>query len=207
VAQPDLFNEPTPSDAVARCIEHRIYVAGQVYWTTLYLPSVVETRELFDELEAHCEAVGRKIRSLSHAQNAFNAAQGRQDSDTWAVSESQLEFLPNAVADFVRCNPWQRFDYTIEDALERLAFLKRPGVNLAELLEQPPTRRKDPERVLWEAVFALLQECGVDPMEKYQPVIHTLRAVHRLFGIKEPPSSGHVGYVKSEFLKSAATTK
>jgi hypothetical protein len=40
-----------------------------------------------------------------------------------------------------------------------------------------------------------------EPLKKYQPLIDTLRAVHRLFDIDEPPNAGHVGYVKSEFLK------
>ena len=77
---------------------------------------------------------------------------------------------------------------------------------IGELLEQPPTNQKNPERVLWEAIFALLRECGVEPLEKYQPLIHTLRAAHLLFGIDEPPNAGSVGYAKSEFLKQEASS-
>ena len=77
--------------------------------------------------------------------------------------------------------------------------------DLGELLEQPPTNQKNPARVLWETIFSLLQECGVEPLEKYQPLIHTLRAAHLLIGIEYPPNPGSVGYVKSEFLKQASS--
>jgi hypothetical protein len=76
---------------------------------------------------------------------------------------------------------------------------------LGKRLEQPATDRKEPERVLWEAIFALLRECGIEPLEKYQPLIHTLRAVHSLLGIDKRPNPGSVGYVKSEFLGQRAS--
>jgi hypothetical protein len=97
---------------------------------------------------------------------------------------------------------WEDLNLVIEEGWSRVAFLLRSDVDLGELLEQPPTNQKRPERVLWESIFALLWECGIKPLERHQPLIHTLRAAHRLFGIDELPNAGSVGYVKSEFLKT-----
>jgi hypothetical protein len=96
---------------------------------------------------------------------------------------------------------WQRFIELTEECYADIGFLLRKR-NLSEMLELPPTKRKHPERVLWEALFALLWEFRVRPLEKYQPLIRTLRAVHLLFGIDKPPHAGSVGYVKNHFSSS-----
>jgi hypothetical protein len=186
VSEPDLFDQPTRTEAVSRYIEQRIKAAGVLYYRTLKFPSVAETRNLLQDLEVKLVAVARTMQHLLHARNAFNAAHGLTEIDAADVPEH---------------DPWENLSVAIEDGLERLAFLKRPNVSVSDLLEQPPTNRKEPERVLWETIFALLRECGIEPLEKYQPVIHTLRAAHQLFGIDKLPNAGSVGYVKSEFLK------
>jgi hypothetical protein len=184
VSEPDLFDQPTRSDEVARHVEHRIYAAGLLYWRTWHFPSVAETHNLLAHLEARLAAVAHIMRRrLMHVRNAFNAPLG-----------PAYEEVPDHDA-------WQHLDDAIEDAFDRITRLQLPHVNVGDLLEQPATRRKEPDRVMWEAIFTLLRECGVDPLEKYQPLIHTLRAAHRLFGIHELPNPGHVGYVKSEFRK------
>jgi hypothetical protein len=186
VSEPDLFDRPTRTDEVARYIEHRIYAAGRLYWRTSRFPSVADTRELLKDLEARLVAVTRSMRRLLHARNAFNAARG--------LLGTEDEDVPSY-------DRWENLSLAIEDGWERVAFLRRDDVNVSELLEQPPTNQKAPERVLWEAIFALLKECGIEPLEKHQHLIHTLRAVHLLLGIDERPNAGSVGYVKSEFLK------
>jgi hypothetical protein len=184
VSEPDLFDQPTRSQEVARYIEHRIYGTGLLYWRTFHLPSVAETHDLLAQLEARLAGVARIMRRrLMHVRNAFNAPFG-----------PTYEEVPDHDA-------WQHLDDAIEDAFARITRLQLPDVNVGDLLEQPATRRKESDRVMWEAIFTLLRECGIDPLEKYQPLIHTLRAAHRLFGIHELPNPGHVGYVKSEFRK------
>src|SRR5437867_12813178 len=76
VSQPDLFEQPTRTDEVARYIEHRIYAAGRLYWRMARSPSVADTRELLKDLEGRLAAVARSMRRLEHARNAFNAARG-----------------------------------------------------------------------------------------------------------------------------------
>jgi hypothetical protein len=184
VSEPDLFDQPTRSEEVTRYVEHRICAAGLLYWRTLRFPSVAETHDLLAHLQARLVAVAHIMRRrLMHIRYAFNAPLGPAYED-----------VPNHDA-------WQHLDDAIEDAFDRITRLQLPDVNVGDLLEQPATRRKEPDRVMWEAIFTLLRECGIDPLEKYQPLIHTLRAAHRLFGIHELPNPGHVGYVKSEFRK------
>jgi hypothetical protein len=191
VSEPDLFDRPTRTEAVARCIEDRIKAAGVVYWRSLRVPSVAETRDLLQDLEGRLVAVGRAMRRLPHARNAFNDLRGLRDVDP--------------EDDDPTYDAWEQLGIAIEDGHDRVAFLRRPDVNLSELLKQPATNQKAPGRVLWETIFALLRECGVEPLEKYQPLIHTLRAAHLLIGIDNPPNPGSVGYVKSEFLKQQAS--
>jgi hypothetical protein len=190
VPEPDLFDRPTRTDEVARNVEHRMRAAGLLYWRTLQFPSVAETRDLLKDLEGRLIAADRAMHRLLHARNAFNAAHGLLDTDA-----------EDGIREHDR---WEHLSAAIEDGWERVAFLRRSDVDVGELLEQPPTKKKVPERVLWEAIFALLRECGIEPLEKYQPLIQTLKAAHLLFGIDEPPNPGSVGYVKSEFLKQQA---
>jgi hypothetical protein len=193
VSEPDLFDRPTRTEAVARCIEHRINAAGRVYWKTMHLPTVAETRDLLVDLQAKLDAVHRIMRRVEHARYAFNSAWPAETED-WALDTDAEDGMPEP-------DKWEHFRDAIEDGWERAAFLLSPDVDLGKRLEQPATDRKEPERVLWEAIFALLRECGIEPLEKYQPLIHTLRAVHSLLGIDKRPNLGSVGYVKSEFLK------
>jgi hypothetical protein len=196
VSEPDLFDRPTRTEAVARYIEHRINAAGRVYWKTLYLPTVAETRDLLEDFQAKLDAVHRIMRRVEHARNAFNSA-WPADREDWPPDTDAEDGIPDQ-------DKWEHLRHAIEDGWERAAFLLSPDVNVGKLLEQPPTDRKEPERVLWEALFALLRECGIEPLEQYQPLIHTLRAVHSLLGIDKRPNPGSVGYVKSEFLKENA---
>jgi hypothetical protein len=181
---------------VARYIEHRIKAAGRVYWKTLDLPTVAETRDLLEDLQAKLDAVLRIMHRVEHARNAFNSA-WPADTEDWPPDTDAEDGIPDQ-------DKWEHLGDAIEDGWQGAAFLLSPDVDLGKLLEQPPTDRKVPERVLWEAIFALLQECGIEPLEKYQPLIHTLRAAHLLIGIDTPPNPGSVGYVKSEFLKQQA---
>jgi hypothetical protein len=186
VSELDLFDQPTRSEEVARYVEHRIYEAGRLYWRTVYFPSVAKTRDLLAHLKVRLAAVAHTMQRLPNIRTAFNAPLG-----------PEREEVPGHDA-------WEHLIAAIEDGYERTALLQLPHVDIGHLLEQPPIQKKEPNRELWEAIFALLWECGIHPLEKHQPLIHTLRAAHRLFGINELPNPGHVGYVKSEFLKQAA---
>jgi hypothetical protein len=150
---------------------------------------------LLDDLKLKLRAVLRLMGQLSNARGAFNAARDSSMLEVLDVLEPD---------DGPERDGWEDFNLVIEEGWSRVAFLLRSDLDLGELLEQPPTNQKNPERVLWESIFALLWECGVKPLEKHQPLIHTLRAAHRLFEIDEPPNAGSVGYVKSEFLKQEA---
>lgn len=194
VSEPDLFERPTHTDEVARHVEHKIREAGQLYWRATKFPSVAETRDLLDDLEVKLGTVYRLMQRLPNARNAFNVAR-----DEGVLDPDNEDYVPAR-------DEWEHLHLAIEDGWSRIGYLLSPEVNLGELLEQPPTNQKNPERVLWEAIFALLRECGVEPLEKYQPLIHTLRAAHLLFGIDEPPNAGSVGYAKSEFLKQEASS-
>ncbi|MCP2207446.1 hypothetical protein [Bradyrhizobium diazoefficiens] len=194
VSEPDLFDRPTRANEVARHVEHKIREAGLLYWRATKFPSVAETRDLLDDLEVKLGTVYRLIQRLPNARNAFNVAW-----DEGVLDEDNEDYVPPR-------DTWEHLHLVIDDGRARVAFLLRSDVDLGELLEQPPTNQKNPERVLWETIFALLRECGVEPLEKYQPLIHTLRAAHLLFGIDEPPNAGSVGYVKSEFLKQEASS-
>lgn len=210
VSEPDLFDRPTRANEVARHVEHRIREAGLLYWRAAKFSSVAETRELLDDLEVKLGTVVKLMWRLPNARRAFNAAGDRDVSDSgWYQDSPDNPWYPyvfdTSVDDEVpEQEKWGRLLLAMEDGWSRIGYLLRPDVNLGELLEQPPTNQKTPERVLWEAIFALLRECGVEPLERYQPLIHTLRAAHRLFGIEQPPNAGHLGYVKSEFLKHAS---
>jgi hypothetical protein len=194
VSEPDLFERPTRTDEAARYVEHRIRTAGLLYWRAAKFPSVSETRDLLDDLEIKLDTVLGLMRRLPNVRNAFNAAWD------WDLLDEDAD------DDRPERDGWEHLNLVIEDGSSRVAFLLRPDVDLGELLEQPPTKQKNPERVLWEAIFALLRECGVEPLDKYQPLIHTLRAAHLLIGIDKPPNPGSVGYVKSEFLKEQASS-
>ncbi len=136
------------------------------------------------------------MRRVEHARNAFNSAWPTDGEDRPPGTDAE-DGIPDQAK-------WEHLRDAIEDGWERAAFLLIPDVDVGKLLEQPTTDRKEPERVLWEAMFALLRECGIEPLERYQPLIHTLRAVHSLLGIDKRPNPGSVGYVKSEFLKENA---
>lgn len=212
VPEPDLFERPTRSDEVARHVERKIRAAGLLYWRVSRFRSVAATRELLDDLEIKLSVVYRLMEQLPNVRRAFNAAFDRDVPDSAGYRdlpdnprEDPYEIDANLVESEVPENEkWARLLLAIEDGWSRVGYLLRRDVDLGELLEQPPTNQKTPERVLWEAIFALLRECGVEPLERYQPLIHTLRAAHRLFGIEQPPNAGHLGYVKSEFLKQAS---
>ena len=201
VSEPDLFDRPTRNDEVARHVEHRIREAGLLYWRATKFPSVAETRNLLDDLELKLGTVHRLMQRLPNARKAFNAARDWSMLDVLDVLDADADDDDGRERD-----GWEDLSLVIEEGWIRVRFLLRPDVDLGELLEQPPTNQKNPERVLWESIFALLRECGIKPLEKYQPLIHTLKAAHRLFGIDEPPKAGSVGYVKSEFLKREASS-
>lgn len=210
VSEPALFDRPTRADEVARHVEHRIREAGRLYWRVSRFRSVAATRELLDDLEIKLGAVYRLMEQLPNVRRAFNAAFDRDVPDSAGYRdladnpcEDPYEVDANLDESEVPENEkWARLLLAIEDGWSRVGYLLRRDVDLGELLEQPPTKQKNSERVLWETIFALLRECGVEPLEKYQPLIHTLRAVHLLLGIEKPPNPNHVGYVKSEFLNS-----
>ncbi|MEZ2147958.1 hypothetical protein AAE026_37660 [Bradyrhizobium sp. DN5] len=212
MSEPDLFERPTRSDEVARHVERKIRAAGLLYWRVARFLSVAETRELLDDLQIKLGVVYRRMEQLPNVRRAFNAVRDRDVPDSgWYGDSPDNPWYPyvfNTSIDEEEVpehEKWGRLLLAIDDGWSRVGHLLQPDVNLGELLEQPPTNQKNPGRVLWEAIFALLRECGVEPLEKYQPLIHTLRAVHLLFGIEEPPNAGHLGYVKSEFLKQAST--
>ncbi|MDH2347100.1 hypothetical protein [Bradyrhizobium sp. SSUT77] len=138
--------------------------------------------------------VYRLMQRLPNARNAFNVAR-----DEGVLDDDNEDYVPAR-------DGWEHLHLAIDDGWSRVGHLLSPDVKLGELLEQPPTNQKNPERVLWEAIFALLRECGIEPLERYQPLIYTLKAAHLLFGIKKPPNSGSVGYAKSEFLKQQASS-
>jgi hypothetical protein len=205
VPQPDLFDQATPSDAVAHLIEYRIYMAGQDYWTNAHAPSVAETRELLELLKARFVAVSRTMQRLSHARELFNTIRSDELTNDGGMHIPTLGWnLPDALEDFLRLDPWQRVVDIINDAHSRLMELIWYD-GLAKRFKQPATRRRNPERALWEAILALLQECGVSPSNKYQDLIETIRALHRVFNI-EPPNPSNVQFVAYEFRKRPVAT-
>jgi hypothetical protein len=157
VSEPDLFDRPTRIDEVARCVEHRIRAVGLLYWRAVKFPSVAETRDLLDDLEVKLGIVDRLMLRLPNARNAFNAA--------WERGMLHIDAEDNVP----ECDGWEHLHAVIEDGGQIVAFLLRSDVDLGELLEQPPNNQKNPERVLWESIFALLRECGIEPLEKHQP--------------------------------------
>ncbi len=205
ISQPDLFDRPTPRETVARYLVYRIYAAGQTYATIRSHPSVVDTRALLEDFKKALIAIDRTKRRLSHVHPAFNrvcshsALDCVEDIVRRGVTRRERDLLEEVLRD-----AWERFDDTIEDAWARLTFLQRE--DLAAVLGQPAARHKQPETVLWEAIFTLLVECGISPLDKYQPVVETVRAAHRLFGI-EAPNTGTFYPAKSKFENRQLTPK
>lgn len=213
VSEPDLFERPTRTDEVARHVEHKLRAAGRLYWRVSRFRSVAETRELLDDLQMKLSVVYRRMQQLPNVRRAFNAGRDRDVPDSgWYQDPPDNPWYPHvfdtsvAEEEVPEHEKWGRLLLAIEDGWSRVGYLLRPDVDLGELLEQPPTNQKNPVRVLWEAIFALLRECGIEPLERYQPLIYTLRAAHLLFGIEEPPNPNSVGYVKFEFLKQQASS-
>ncbi|MGY3149614.1 hypothetical protein ACVWYQ_006613 [Bradyrhizobium sp. USDA 3397] len=211
VAEPDLFDRPTRANEVARHVEHRIREAGHLYWRVARFRSVAETRGLLDDLQVKLRVVSGLMEQLPNVRRAFNAARDRDVPDSgWYGDLPENPWVPYVFDASVNADEvpehekWGRLLVAIDDGWVRIEYLLRGDVDLSELLEQPPNK-KTPERLLWERIFALLWECGIKPLERHQPLIHTLRAAHLLFGIEEPPHPGHLGYVKSEFLKQGSS--
>jgi hypothetical protein len=101
----------------------------------------------------------------------------------------------------------RRFDFnemnpgpTLEKLLPVLQALRRQDFYL-RAFSQPPSGRKGLERaLLWEPLFDLLRDFGIEDFRKHQPLIETIRALHRTCKI-EAPDPGAVRVATSAWRK------
>jgi hypothetical protein len=127
------------------------------------------------------------LRSL---ESAVRKLRGR-----WSKMNPYYQALLNAM--FLMVPPKERrnriFEFSdinlgpvLEKLLPVIEALRRPDIYF-RAFSQPPRGRKGLERAhLWEPLFGLMQEFRIEKFSKHQPLIDTIRALHRVCKIKAP---------------------
>jgi hypothetical protein len=78
----------------------------------------------------------------------------------------------------------------LNNLLPVIRALRSPHI-YSRAFSQPPSSRKSLERaLLWEPLFDLMHDLGIEKFDKHQALIETIRALHRACKIKPPDPVG-----------------